>query len=326
VQSVGEILEKIKVSCFFALDEPMSRHTSFRIGGAADALVRPNTVEELRRLYVALRAGNIPCFVLGAGANILVSDKGIRGVVLDLGDLRGLERLDAGEENSLLRAWAGTPMSEVSEFAAGLELSGLEFIYCMPGSVGGSVWMNARCYERALCEVLRRVEYLEPDGRQASLSVDEAQGARVSGSAGEAGGWGYKRSPFQGRPWVILNAIFALRRGDRRSMQAEMRRIREDREGKGHFLYPCAGSVFKNDRRFGAPSGQIIDSLGLKGRSIGGARISDLHGNIIVNTGGATAQEVLALVRLVERQVEEAYGYRLEREILLVGDWGEGTQ
>jgi UDP-N-acetylmuramate dehydrogenase len=321
VQSVGKFLEKIKLDCFLALHEPMSRHTSFGIGGPADALVRPNTVEELRRLLAALQNEDIPCFVLGAGANILVSDEGIRGVVLDLGGLRGLELLDAGEGDGLLAAWAGTPMSEVSEFAAERGLSGLEFIYSMPGSVGGSVWMNARCYERSLGEVLRRVEYLQPEGLQASLQVDEAQGAARTDRPRHPGSWGYKRSPFQGRPWVILKAVFALAPGDPQAMRAEMRRVREDRERKGHFLHPSAGSVFKNNRQFGAPSGKIIDSLGLKGRSFGAARISDLHGNIIVNTGGATAQEVLALIRLVERQVEEAFGYRLEREILLVGDW-----
>jgi len=310
----------------------MSRHTSFRIGGPADALVRPRTPEELGRLLPALQTEGIPWFVLGDGANILVSDRGIRGVVLDLTGLRGVQRAEPRGQHAALEAWAGTPMSDVSEFAAGQALSGLEFIYSMPGSVGGSVWMNARCYERSVCEALREVQYLLPDGVRANLQVDEAQGDQSSSGAGQTGvsgqpaAWGYKLSPFQGRPWVILKAVFALSPADPQAVRAQMSRVREDRERKGHFLHPSAGSVFKNSRSFGAPTGKLIDSLGLKGRQMGGARISDLHGNIIVNMGGATARDVLALMRLVELRVEQAYGHRPEREILLVGDWqGEQT-
>jgi UDP-N-acetylmuramate dehydrogenase len=314
VASVGKILEKIKLDGFLALEEPMSRHTSFRIGGPAEALVKPRDAEELGRLYTALKTQDIPCFLLGGGANILVADRGIRGAVLDLGSLRGLELLRSPGQGTLLEAWAGTPMSEASEFAAAGGGSGLEFIYSMPGSVGGAVWMNARCYGHSVCEVLRRVQYLRPDGRVEWLEV-EADGESPEGP------WGYKRSPFQSRPWVILKAVFALAPGDPQAMQGEMRRVREDRERKGHFQLPSAGSVFKNNRDFGAPTGQIIDALGLKGRSVGAARVSELHGNIIVNTGGATAQEVLALIRLIEQEVQRAHGFRLEREVLLVGDW-----
>lgn len=316
VASVGKILEKIKLDGFLALEEPMSRHTSFRIGGPAEALVRPSTAEELRRLYTALKAQDVPCFLLGGGANILVADRGIRGVVLDLGSLRGLELLPSPGRGTLLEAGAGTPVSEASEFAAASGGSGLEFIYSMPGSVGGAVWMNARCYGHSVCEVLRRVQYLQPDGRVGWLEVDAAGQAEAP-----EGPWGYKRSPFQSQPWAILKAVFALAPGDPQVMQREMRRVRGDRERKGHFQYPSAGSVFKNNRDFGAPTGQIIDALGLKGRSVGAARVSDLHGNIIVNTGGATAREVLALIHLIEQEVERARGFHLEREVLLVGDW-----
>ena len=133
--------------------------------------------------------------------------------------------------------------------------------------------------------------------------------------------WRYKVSPFQRMRGVILRAGFRLSPGDPRPIEARMKSHRADRESKGHFLYPCAGSVFKNNRAFGAPTGQLVDSLGLKGRSIGGAQIAPYHGNIVINTGGATARDVRALIELMETEVLRELGLRLEREVILAGEW-----
>jgi UDP-N-acetylmuramate dehydrogenase len=309
VRNVGKIRKKINLPCPVSYDEPMSRHTSFRIGGPADLYIRPRSAEEAARVYGLLNEQRIPAFVLGAGANILVSDLGIRGAVIDMSGLRGCS-VARTHKGATLEALAGTAMSEASALALEHGFSGLEFIYSMPGSVGGSVWMNARCYGRSISEVLLKVSYVEPSGGIATMDVNRRQ-------------FGYKHSPFQGRACLILDAAFTLEPGDPQAMGERMETIKRDREQKGHFLYPCAGSIFKNDRAFGNPTGKLIDSLGLKGRCIGGACVSQLHGNIIVNTGAASAEEVFQLIRLLETEVHQAYGFRLDREILLVGQWRE---
>jgi len=307
VRNVGKIRKKINLPCPVSYDEPMSRHTSFRLGGPADLYVTPQSAEQAARVFGLLNEMGVPTFILGAGANILVSDLGIRAAVVDLSALTGCS-LSRSERT--LEALAGTAMSDVSSLAAQRGLSGLEFIYSMPGSVGGSVWMNARCYGRSVSEVLLGVRYVEPTGVVATMGVEHDQ-------------FGYKRSPFQDWGCLILSATFALEPGDTAVMRQQMESIKEDRERKGHFRYPCAGSIFKNNREFGNPTGKLIDALGLKGRCIGGACVSALHGNIIVNTGSAAAQDVLQLIRLLESEVRGAYGFRLDREILLVGQWQE---
>jgi UDP-N-acetylmuramate dehydrogenase len=309
VRNVGKITKKINLPCSVSYDEPMSRHTSFRIGGPADMYLSPQNAEQAAEAYRLMNDRGIPTFILGAGANILVSDLGIRAAVIDMSGLQGwsLSRTDRG---ATLQTLAGTGMSDVSALALEKGLSGLEFIYAMPGSVGGSVWMNARCYGRSISEVLLFVQYAEPSGVIATVGVKQEQ-------------FGYKRSPFQDQGCLILSATFALQPGDKGSMRQQMESIKKDRERKGHFRYPCAGSIFKNNREFGNPTGKLIDSLGLKGRCIGGACVSQLHGNIIVNTAEATAEQVLQLIRLLESEVLKAYGFQLEREILLVGQWRE---
>ena len=283
----------------------MRDRTSFRIGGPADLLAFPRTVEEARELAALAARESFPCFILGGGTNILVSDRGIRGLVIDLGGLRGIE-----SSSTLITALCGTPISDVSEFAMQRGLSGLQFAYSLPGSVGGAVWMNARCYERQVSDALAFVESMTPNGETRRRIADTR-------------GWGYKTSPFQGNGEVILRAGFALGKGDPARIREEMEDHKKDRETKGHFLFPCAGSIFKNNRDFGMPTGRIVDSLGLKGLRIGGAQIAPFHGNIIINTGDAKAAEVLALIERVEGEVRIRLGFQLEREVILVGDWGQ---
>jgi UDP-N-acetylmuramate dehydrogenase len=305
VASVGKLAAKIKVRGRVAAAEPMREHTSFRIGGPADLYVVPADSDDLAAALSTLRNEGVPVFLLGGGTNLLVADRGIRGAVVDLTGIRGLE---AGTDT--VGALCGTPMDEAAVFARDRSLSGLEFAASLPGSVGGAVWMNARCYDREVSDALESVE---------SLGVDLATRRRRVAP----GEWSYKRSPFQSVDEVILRAVFRLRPGDPRAMDAEMRAHRQDREAKGHFLHPCAGSVFKNDRSFGKPTGRLIDELGLKGLAIGGAQVAPYHGNIIVNLGGATAADVRALIERVEREVADRLGLRLEREVILAGDWRE---
>ena len=303
------MLKKINLPCPALFNEPMGRHTSFRVGGPADIFLTPRNLEELTGAFVFLNRERIPTFILGAGANILVSDRGIRGAVIDLGGIRGCTLEKTGTE-VLLSAAAGTPISEASSLALEHGFGGLEFIYSMPGSVGGSVWMNARCYGRSVSDVLAAVECLDREGKTVRIEAEPQR-------------FGYKRSPFQDSRLLIVQAAFRLVEGDRTELWKRMQSIERDRASKGHFLYPSAGSVFKNNRSFGEPTGKLIDSLGLKGMRIGDAVVSERHGNIIVNAGRARAQEVLELIRFLEARIREAYGFELEREVLLVGDWRE---
>jgi UDP-N-acetylmuramate dehydrogenase len=287
----------------------MSRHTTFRIGGPAELFVQPADAAELPALFALLRGEGVPCFPLGGGANILVADRGIRGAVVDFSELRGC-RLAGGPGGEMrLECLAGTPVSAACEEALRLGGSGLEFLYAMPGSVGGAVWMNARCYSRSVSEALTEVEVAEPAG---SLRLHLPR----------PGEFDYKVSPFQAMDALILRASFRLQKADPGAILAAMQANRADREAKGHFLWPCAGSVWKNDRCIGEPTGRILDSLGCKGLRVGDAAVSDRHANIIVNLGQATAEQVLQLMQIVEHRVLEDRGYRLQREILTVGDFG----
>ena len=305
VASVGKLAAKIKIRGRVAAAEPMRAHTSFRLGGPADLYVVPADPEDLAAALSVLAAEGVPAFLLGGGTNLLVADAGIRGAVVDLTGIRGLE---AGP--GTVSALCGTPMDDAAGFARDRGLSGLEFAASLPGTVGGAVWMNARCYEREVADALESVETLDA-------------GLALRSRPFEPAAWGYKRSPFQSSADVILRAVFRVGPGDPRLIDEAMRRHRLDREAKGHFLHPCAGSVFKNDRSFGMPTGRLIDELGLKGLAIGGAQVAPYHGNIIVNLGGATAADVRALIERVEREVADRLGLRLEREVILAGDWRE---
>ena len=301
--NLKELAGKINIAGSLRLSEPLKEHTSYKVGGPADLFGEPETVADVVTLLEAAAEHDLPVFVLGAGANILVSDRGIRGMVLSTERLRSV-RVD-GER---IVAQAGCAISLVSETAAAVGLSGLAFIYSMPGSIGGAVWMNARCYGSSISDVLEWVEILDENGAVVRIDVQQDQ-------------FDYKVSPFQKRRAVILSACFRLRHGERAAILEEMEANRADRERKGHFAAPSAGSVFKNNRSFGNPSGKIIDSLGLRGYSIGGAKISDYHANMIINTGSATAFDIEALTRYVARRVKDELGYELEREVIPVGDW-----
>lgn len=291
----------------------MAAHTSFAIGGPADALVRPRDPGSAAVLLAGARAEGIPLFLLGAGANILVGDRGIRGIVLDSFALRAVAPGGPGPgRGKVLVAEAGLPMDELCLEALARGLGGLESFAGMPGSVGGSVFMNARCYERELSELLLWVEALLADGRTERIAMRREE-------------WGYKRSPFMPggscSGAFILRAAFGLEPADPPALACVMRGRRADREAKGHYRLPSAGSVFKNDRSLGRPTGKLLDELGLRGRRIGGAMVSPWHANIFVNAGGASAADMMALVELAMGEANRAFEARLENEVIFVGEF-----
>ena len=303
-----EWARKINIAGELRVDEPLAAHTTFRVGGPADLFARPADAGDVAALLAWANEHEVPWFALGGGSNILVSDRGVRGLVIDTTSLSGIR-----VEGTTLTAGAGEPVSDVAAFAADRALAGLDFIYAMPGSTGGAVWMNARCYGGEISDVLAGVDLVEPRGERGHY-------------APQTDDFGYKRSPFMSRAAIMTSVSFRLRPGEPEELWPAMRAHEADRRAKGHFAAPCAGSVFKNNRAFGRPSGAIIDSLGLRGHTIGRAKVSDLHANIVVNTGGATASEIRGVVEHVEQEVAARLGLTLEREVLYVGDWGAYEQ
>jgi UDP-N-acetylmuramate dehydrogenase len=294
-------------------NEPMAEHTTFKVGGPADCWLRPegNFPTVAAALFRLARREGSPVFVLGGGANIVAAVGGLRGIVLDSGGWTGWELISQGEEppgGPFIRARSGLPGDVLADALADAGLGGLEFLAGMPGSVGGMVWMNARALERSVSDTLIETEILHFSGERETLPR-------------KAEDFSYKKSPFQGKEQLILSASFRLvpRPADEiRREAAANRRIREE---KGHFRAPSAGSVFKNNRALGKPTGQIIDELSLRGLCVGGAQVAPWHGNFIINTGNATAKDIRDLVNEVQRRVFARLGAVLEPEILFVGDW-----
>jgi UDP-N-acetylmuramate dehydrogenase len=316
-------MEKINTEVGFTgllrYDEPMAGHTTFKVGGPADVWVRPEGEgfpEYAAVLRDTARSEGIPVFILGAGANLVVSDQGIRGIVLDTtawegcdfaqGEHAGYDGGNPGRSAVVIRS--GTGVDDAVTAVAERNWGGLEFLAGMPGSMGGALWMNARCYEKSISDVLIETEILDESGNRRWVPCKTED-------------YGYKKSPFQARDMVILSARFALEYRPQGEIRQDMDTNRQDREAKGHYRFPSAGSVFKNNRQFGKPTGKIIDELGLRGLRIGGAEVASWHGNIIINTGNATAGDICALVALVTEKTKAARGIILEPEVLFAGDW-----
>ncbi|MCL2441978.1 MAG: FAD-binding protein [Treponema sp.] len=339
MEKIKKVIEKCLESNPCEVDirynESMKEHTTFKVGGTADCWISPHgegfqsfCIDLLNRTYTE----KIPVFILGGGANIVVSDDGIRGIVLNMNTWNGesVWTLCAEEDEIIFKS--GTSIDEAADRAVAAGLSGLEFLAGMPGTIGGAVWMNARCYGSEIADFLSWAEVVTNEEcgvtsvecgvfneeclvRNEELKNGEFSVKRVF-NRGE--GFGYKKSPFQSMDCLILSAAFKLKKGDKDKMLVKMEKNREDRNAKGHYDFPCAGSAFLNNREFGKPTGQIIDELGLKGFKKGGAQIAPFHGNIVINTGNATAADIRGLMDEVAKKVKAATGFILEPEILFI--------
>lgn len=308
MEKLWQIAQKINIDARrVKFSEPMAPHTSFAIGGPADLFIKPSSPAELERALFFLKKEGLPLFILGGGANILVGDKGIRGAVLDMTGLSSLR-----VKGSTLEAGAGIGVDRLCEQALALELKGLENFYGMPGSLGGAVYMNARCYEKDFSELIADVDAISPEGELRTLYPQASQ-------------WAYKISPFQPEGpwagWILAGASLRLEEGRAEEIARVMRSRRSDRVKKGHYRLPCAGSIFKNNRAFGEPTGVLLDKLGLKGSRIGAAAVSAWHANIFVNEGGASARDMRALIEKARAMALSSYGFALETEVLFVGEF-----
>jgi UDP-N-acetylmuramate dehydrogenase len=307
IEKIIEICQKDNTCALdVRYDEPMKEHTTFKVGGKADCFLRAsgeNFPYFLMSLLSNAKKEEVPVFILGGGANVVVSDNGIRGIVLSSGAWKG-----SFAEGGQLHFKSGNTMDETADFAAELGFTGLEFLAGMPGTIGGALFMNARCYGSEIADVLSWAELIDFGGEPEIKLVPA-----------DKNDFGYKLSPFQGKDNFILTAAFKLKQGDKEEIKNKMASYRKDRKDKGHYLFPCAGSAFKNNHAFGKPTGLIIDELGLKGFSIGGAQIAPFHGNIVINTGNATASDIKKLMDEIGRKVKEKTGFTLEPEILFIG-------
>ena len=289
-------LEKIPV----LWDEPMKNHTSFKIGGPAAALCAPKDRQQLRELVGFVQREGVDSWYIGNGSNLLVSDEGLNGIaiLLDSGFDGEIE-----VDGTVLLSPAGKKLSAVCAAACAAGLTGLEFAYGIPGSVGGAVYMNAGAYGGEMKDRLLWVEYLAPTGEIVRLEQEQLS-------------LSYRHSRFmeegmQGS--CIVRAAFGLQRGEKAAIQSEMDRILNQRRQKQPLEYPSAGSTFKRPQ--GAFAAQLIDECGLKGFTVGGAQVSKKHAGFVINTGKATCADVLELTRQVRECVQEKTGYLLELEV-----------
>ena len=281
----------------------MARYTSLRVGGPADAFARPASRAELAQLLEVAARLETPVCVVGRGFNAIVRDAGVPGIVVQLGALRAHERL----EHERVRTEAGVTHTMLTRFCADEGLAGLEFGVGIPGTVGGWIAMNAGIPEREMRDVVERVEIFDPvDTEPRELAGEELQ-------------WAYRRLELPAHA-LVLSATFALSDDEPAAIRERMREYLDRRLATQPVNEPSCGSVFKNPE--GDRAGRLIDAAGLKELRVGGAEISGLHANFIVNRGGATASDVLALIARTTEEVEARFGVRLETEVRVLGEEG----
>ncbi len=278
------------------LDEPMSKHTTFKIGGPADVFVIPEDTGELESVLEIVRSAHQSFFVLGCGSDLLVSDEGYRGVVIDLAD--GL--LSVGYDGHCMTCQAGVPLKEASEMACELGLEGLEFACGIPGSVGGACFMNAGAYGGCMADVLESVRTINSAGVLQTIAVADLD-------------FGYRTSRVRKENLIVVEATFRLHQGMSEGIRARMDELTVRREQKQPLELPSAGSTFKRPKGFYA--GKLITDAGLQGYQVGGAAVSMKHAGFVVNLRGATSADVHAVIRHVQDEVFRQFGVHLEPEV-----------
>ncbi len=296
-KSLFDIVETDRIR----FEEPMNKHTTFRIGGNAECFVCVQSIGEMADLNEFCRKEGIPFFLLGKGSNLLVSDRGIPGVVAYFGE----EMSSISENDGMIVAEAGATLAAVANFALQKGLTGFEFAAGIPGSVGGALRMNAGAYGSDMSQVVEWVRVLEPDGKIKTLTKEEMQ-------------FGYRYSVLQEIDYIALAAGIGLVSGEPERIREAMLDLANRRREKQPLEYPSAGSTFK--RPEGNFAGKLITEAGLSGQRIGDAVVSEKHNGFIINEGCATAEDVKRLIEIVRRKVYENSGILLEPEVIMVGD------
>ena len=284
------------------LEEAMSRHTSFKVGGNAQIFVEPGDEEALQRLLKFINAEKINYYIIGNGSNMLVSDKGYKGIIISMLKFTSPSLI----ENESITISAGKTLKELTEFARDNSLSGLEFAYGIPGSVGGAVFMNAGAYDGEIKEVLDKVKVMDKEGNVLSLNTGELD-------------LSYRHSNIEEKGYIVLEAKFNLKKADKSAIWKKMQELMARRIDKQPLNFPSAGSTFKRPEGYFA--GKLIDDAGLRGYSIGGAKVSDKHCGFIVNADKASAEDVYALITYVRLKVKEKFDVELEPELRVLGEF-----
>lgn len=281
--------------------EPMTKHTSFHIGGPAELMAQPQSEAELQSLLMKAAEAAVPVTLVGNGSNLLVRDKGIRGLVIKLGSMLR----DINVSGNVLTFGSGVSLAQASKKAAELGLSGMEFAVGIPGSIGGAVYMNAGAYDGEMSKVVKSVRVMDAAGEVSELSASELD-------------FGYRHSALQGSSKIVTSVTVELAAGDKQAIAEKMADFSNRRITKQPLELPSAGSMFK--RPPGYFAGTLIDQTGLKGYTVGGAQVSTKHAGFVVNIGGATAADVLQLISDVQAKVFAAHGVHLEPEVLVLGE------
>lgn len=293
-----ELLGKDKV----LFEEPMSSHTTFRIGGPAEVFLMPESYEQIRSALALCREEGVPYFVLGNGSNLLVSDSGYRGVIIQMDRNMGDIELKGTE----IRACAGALLSSVAAAARKASLTGFEFAGGIPGTLGGAVVMNAGAYGGEMKDVLREVTVMTKEGDIRVIPSDRLE-------------LGYRTSIIKKAGYLVLEAVISLEKGDPQAIQEKTKELASKRTEKQPLDYPSAGSTFKRPEGYFA--GKLIMDSGLRGFRVGGAQVSEKHCGFVINTGGATAKDVKELMDHVIRTVKEKYNITLEPEVKFLGEF-----
>lgn len=289
--------------CKIAENEAMCGHTSFKIGGPADRFAVIETAAQLKTMQQAAKTAHIPVFILGNGSNLLVSDRGIRGLVLTLGgDFKKIELL---EDNETILCGGAVLLSSLCKFARENSLTGLEFAWGIPGSVGGAVYMNAGAYGGEMKDVVREAAHITPEGETGKFSREEL-------------GFAYRRSSYTDTGNVITMVRLKLEKGDRNQISEKMNELIGKRKEKQPYDLPSAGSTFK--RPAGAFAAALIEECGLKGFACGDARVSEKHAGFVINSGGANCRDVLTVIEAVKEKVYKDKQIQLECEVKMIGE------
>ncbi len=282
--------------------EPMSRHTTFRVGGEAACMLLIHSEEELCKLIPYFKLIGQEYFILGNGSNLLVGDKGYQGIVLKLD--KGMQEIQV--EDTRIRVKAGALLSQTANLARDHGLTGMEFAAGIPGSIGGAVVMNAGAYEGEMKQIVESVRAMNTDGEILTLDNDTME-------------FGYRTSVIRNRPFVVLEAVLTLQKGDVQAITARMEELAQLRRSKQPLEYASAGSTFKRPEGYFA--GKLIMDAGMRGYRIGGAQVADKHCGFIVNTGKATAADIKEVIEEVQARVKQRFHVDLEPEVVFLGDF-----
>lgn len=300
LNKLQDILEQEEI----LTQEPMKLHTTFKVGGPADVFVKPDSVEQIKQIMEAAREEQIPVYIMGNGSNLLVGDKGYRGVIIQIYKNMNQIRCEGNE----IKAQAGALLSTIARVALDQELGGFEFASGIPGTLGGAVTMNAGAYGGEMKQVLKSAVILTRDGEIKTLTVEDLK-------------LGYRKSVIIDKDYIVLEAVLELVPAKKEEIQEKMNEYALARRTKQPLEYPSAGSTFK--RPVGYFAGKLIDDAGLRGFSYGGAQVSEKHCGFVINRGDATARDIVTLMKMVNEKVMEKFGVALEPEVKMIGDFTE---